>query len=131
MKSFEITKQQLAEYYATIPGSDGTDRELSRALHSALTSYGAQAEYITELINVWFTAYNAAERTKKRVELMVFRGSHENAQRYITDILRGFGVLMDGVVELSLFRVLELGFNQFKNESKRVLTSGGNNETSR
>lgn len=118
MKTFEITKQELIDFYATIPGSDGTDREMSKALHSALKSYGAQAEYLTELANVWFTAYNAAESTKKRMEIMVFRGAHENAQRYMADILRGFGVRMDGVLELALFRVLERGFNRFKGDAK-------------
>lgn len=118
MKHFNIPKQDLIDYFARIPGKESTDRSMSRELHRALSSWGAQAEYLTELICVWFTAFEAGESTNELIEKQVFQNAHENAQRYMTDILRQCDVRMDGCMEIALFRVLETACESFNRRTK-------------
>ena len=120
MKIFKLQAKELEDFYSKTPGKDGMDRTISKALHSAITSYGVQTKYLTELIGTWVTAYNAADAAKTLDEEIVFRNAHENAQRYITDILRSCKVTIDGCEDLSLFRVLVLTWERFRKSSGEV-----------
>ncbi len=113
MKLYNVAKSELAEFYKREPGKESTAREISKALYKALTTWGAQAEYAVEFVNDWLTAYNAVIVADDRRERSVFRGSCENARRYLADLLRGFGYEIDGVRDLALQRVLELTWRVF------------------
>lgn len=125
MKLFNLTKEELTGFFSRQPGRESTDREMSKALYQALSTYGAQAEYAVEFINDWLTAYNAAIVADDRRERSVYRSATENALRYLADLLRGFGYGIDGVRDLALQRVLELTWSVFARREREKETNDG------
>lgn len=127
MKLYNVKKGEFAEFYASYANAQLVnlrEQKMSKALHKALSTYGVQAEYVTEFINDWLTAYHAAEVARDRRERSVFRSATENTRRYCADILRKCGNSIDDCDDLALHRVLELTWTVFVRR-EREKTNGG------
>lgn len=112
MKTLNVKKKDLAQFFSH-SGRDASERAVSGYLCKALSAYGAQAEYITDLANVWFTANTEEVSAKDRMEKMVYVGAKENALRYVAKLLADFGTPITEVEELALYRVMEQAWNCF------------------
>lgn len=123
MKLYNIAKAELAEFYKREPGKESTDREMAKALYQALSTYGAQAEYVAEFVNDWLTAYHAAALAQDRRERSVYRSAMENTLRYCAHVLRGCGYEIDGVRELALHRALETTWGVFTRREREKETN--------
>lgn len=118
MKMFDISKERLVVYYAAAPGREPSDEVMALNFCEALKSYGAQAEYLTQLINVWLTARHADEHAKKEQAQMVYRLACEAARDYIMDILSKFDEKRGYIDVLTVYRTLDATWEYFKGEAQ-------------
>lgn len=89
MKQYDLTKQELVEFFSTVHNDTYQQEAFIAALVTGLKTWGAQAEYLTALINDWMTAFTAEKEAVEKVEKRIFHGSRENAARYMLRLLQG------------------------------------------
>ena len=88
MKFYDITKLELIEFLKDVDVETFQHRAFTEALVSGLRTWGAQAEYLTALINDWMTAFNAEKEADDKREKRIYHGSRENAARYMLQLLQ-------------------------------------------
>lgn len=123
---YKTPKQELARFCAQEFWTKPEYKATAGKLFKALTKYGAQAEYIETLINVWFTAHAACIQADDTIAKSVFVGSEKFAAMKIADLLRRCDVEMTDVDELELEYFLDMAWSAFEN--KRVKQGESNNE---
>ena len=88
MKFYSITKQELIEFLKDVDNETYQAEAFTAALVTGLKTWGAQAEYLTALINDWMTAFTAEKESTDKNERRIFHGSRENAARYMLRLLQ-------------------------------------------
>lgn len=88
MKFYDLTKLELIEFLKDVDNESYQAEVFTAALVTGLKTWGAQAEYLTALINDWLTAFNAEKEADDKRVKRIYHGSRENAARYMLQLLQ-------------------------------------------